>query len=273
LLDVVHDPTPEVRSATIEALSHFYDSSITAALRSALSDPMRSVRRAAVIALGIQAQRLDADSLVADLTPLLRDLHFEVCRQAVIALGRVGTETAVAALSQLLQSTQTPIELQVETVRALSWIGSASAMTVIRACFDSALPAYLPSITGTAAARDQLQREIVAILGRVESATAKIMALQILQQLLETAHPVSDTSPGKQQIAVSLGHLRDANAIPALIQLAADADLIVRLHAIAALKQTPSAYEQLQQRWSEIGSRCQDADDLKTGVEIALQEW
>jgi hypothetical protein len=100
-----------------------------------------------------------------------------------------------------------------------------------------------------------------------------------LLDLLHTDHPISQTSPGKQQIALSLGQLQDTNAIDALIHLVTDADLIVRLHAVAALKQLPGAYEKLQRQLVElrqVETSCgKEAGNsaLKQGIETALREW
>jgi HEAT repeat protein len=189
-----------------------------------------------------------------------------------MALGRVGTEAAVAALSGVLLSTHTPVELQVEVVRALAWIGSGFALQSIQSCLTS-------TSSRSASEQEQLQREVIAVLGRVESLTGRTIAVKLLLDLLHTAHPISQTSPGKQQIALSLGQLQDANAIDALIHLVMDADLIVRLHAVTALKQLPGAYEALQQRLVELKqaeTSCgEEADNsaLKQGIETALREW
>ncbi|HEY9906640.1 MAG TPA: HEAT repeat domain-containing protein, partial [Thermosynechococcaceae cyanobacterium] len=75
--------------------------------------------------------------------------------------------------------------------------------------------------------------------------------------------------PANQQaLALALGHLGQPAAIYPLIQLLAAPDPRTRLHAIAALKILPSAYEQLQSL-----SRSTQPKALQEGVAIALAEW
>jgi HEAT repeat protein len=269
LFSVVDDQIPEVRAAAIEALSHFHSPAITAVLIAALQDPHRNVRRAAVIALGIQADQGASAELVQHLSPLLWDLHPEVCRQAAIALGRVGTEAAIAILDRVLQSAHTPIDLQIEVVRALAWIGSAMALEPLKHYLLQT--AQLQTAQSSPPQSDALEQEMIAVLGRVESAEARQMAVQILLDLLHTRHPTAQTPQGKQQIALSLGQLQDASAIDALIHLLSDADASVRLHAIAGLKQLAAhgAHERLQTLLATDGI----PTELKTGIETALQEW
>lgn len=265
LLDVVNDLAPAVRSAAIEALSHFHDDSIMAVLQTALHDKTAAVRRAAAIALGLQADWRNPAELTQMLSPLLWDLDPEVCRQAAIALGRVGTEEAIAVLAQVFQSAHTPLALKIEIVRALAWIDTAAALAPLKQYLD----AEASSISSGPLV---LEREMITLLGRVESPEARRLAVDLLLHLLNTKHPLAQTSLGKQQIALSLGQLQDACAIEALIHLLADSDLSVQLHTLSALKQfaAQGAYQRLQTLLLDDVS----IDlTLKIGIESALQEW
>ncbi|QYO67985.1 HEAT repeat domain-containing protein [Leptolyngbya sp. 7M] len=263
LLSVMEDVNPQVRAAAMEALSHFRSSAITAMLVAALRDPNVPVRRAAVVALGIQAEAESPVELVEHLTPLLWDLNLEVCRQTAIALGRIGTEAAIHVLDRVLQSPHTPVELQMEVARALAWIDSALALRPLKT--------YLIQTASSGSDSLILAQEIVAVLGRVESPESRSMALEILLSLLHTAHPISQISSGKQQIALSLGQLQDASAIDALISMLSDANTSVQFHVIAALKQLAAhgAYDRLQ---TLLASDAVPAD-LKAGIANALREW
>ena len=89
--------------------------------------------------------------------------------------------------------------------------------------------------------------------------------------MLKSNHPATQSLVVKQAIALSLGQLGEMQAIEQLIQLLADADVGVKLHAITALKKLApeAAYGQLQQ----LATESELAPDLKQGVALALAEW
>lgn len=263
LLNAVEDADPKVRSAAIEALCYFQDVAITTVLQNALQDPAASVRRAAVIALGMQTRQQHSAEVTQLISPLLWDLNLDVCQQAAISLGRVGTEAAITVLSQALQSAHTPLDLQVEIVRALAWIGTAAALEPLKCYLDS---------PPTPSASLELEQEIITVLGRVDTSEARPIAVNLLLYLLKVRHPIAQTSQGKRHIALSLGQLQNPSAIDPLIALLADADVAVQLHAIAALKQLTlqGSYERLQALAAEP-DRVQPS--LQAGIALALQEW
>lgn len=267
LLDSATDTDPIVRATGLEALSHFYTPAISDILFCALGDPIAQVRKAAVIGLGLQADRQDKPRLVQRLQPLLWDLNLEVCRQAIIALGRVGTSDAVAVLANILQSPHTPTLLQVELVRVLAWIGSIQAIEGLRCFFDRRLD------LGHDNDEESLlvYEEAVTALGRVEPPEAKLQATEMLLNLLTSHHPAVRTTRGKQLLILSLGQLGQIVAMDSLIQLLSDADGGVKFHAIAALKQLDArlAYERLV----ELSRDSAVNPALKAGVILALQEW
>ena len=257
LLSVVRDPQIEVRAAAIEALSSFHDSRIPPVLLNALEDLGASVRREAAIGLSFRPDLREELDLVNRLLPRLYDFNLDVCTAAAIALGRLGTDAAATGLFQVLHSSHTPA-VQIEIVRSLGRVGTENSLEYLRSSLDR-----LASKT--------IWQEIVTVLGRIEQQQLKPLAAEILIELLKSHHPATENANVKQAIAMSLGQLGEIIAIDRLIQLLADTDAAVRLHAIAALKQLApeSVYHKLEQM-------TRDADltpELQQGVAIALQEW
>jgi len=261
LLSVVGDSQVAVRAHAIEALSSFHDSRIPPVLVAALKDPATAVRKEAVRALGVRAY-LDAElDLVNLLKPLLSDIRLEVCQQAAIAIGRVKTDAAAAALFELLRSPTTQVELQIETVRALSWMETATALAYLH----QTLMAQFTNINST------IYQEIVTVLGRVEKPELKGAAAEILIDLLKTGHPAVQETVSKKSLALGLGKLGDMRGLDALISMLGDADSSVRLHCMAALKQLGAA--EARQKLENLVKQESLEPRLKQGIAIALQEW
>ena len=260
LLESAADDSAEVRAAAVSALSQFQTSQALDAFWTGLSDPSAAVRRTAVIALEARTEQMigqfGAVALVNKLSPLLGDADLEVARQSALALGRIGNESAIAVLGSILQNSAFS-NLQLEVLRALAWTEKPAALAKIQQYLD------LHHASSTA-----LAQEILVVLGRVT--VCRSIATGILLNLLAESHPLAQTVMGKQQIALSLGQLQQAEAIDALIDLLADATVSVRLHATAALRQfaAQDVAEQLQQRLSHSDSSAA----LKAGIVTALQE-
>ena len=255
LLSVIRDSEVVVRSTAIEALSSFHDSRIPPVLLEALNDPAAVVRKEAAIGLGLRSDLREELDLLNRLKPLLYDFNPDVCQQAAIALGRLGTDEAAVALFNVLKSPATPVPLQIDFIRALGWVGSPKTLDYLQQAL---------TITSV-----ECVLEIVRVLGRVEQPILKTKAAQILIDFLNSQHPVRQVDTVKQAVAQAWGELGDVSAIDALIGLLADPATSVRLHTIAALKNFPSAYQQLEQ----LAADEQLAPALKEGVAIALAEW
>ncbi|MBW4465173.1 MAG: HEAT repeat domain-containing protein [Pegethrix bostrychoides GSE-TBD4-15B] len=267
LLKAATDSLAAVRVAAVVALSQLQAAEAAvfwAAFTARLSDAAAEVRRAAVMALGVRSELLTAElgveALVAALRPLLEDEALEVRRQAVLSLGRVSSEAAVAVLGQALHDPDS-LELQVELLHALAWTERPTALAQIQRYLERHLACQAAQPTA-------LDQEIVAVLGRITDQAA--LATQMLLGLLAAAHPIAQTVTGKQQIALSLGQLQQAEAIDPLIDLLADSAVTVRLHAAAALKQLAAqgAATQMQRRLSDPTSSAQ----LRATLVMALQE-
>ena len=258
LLGVAQDPQIEIRAAAIEALSSFHDSRVAPVLLNALNDVAAMVRREAVIGLSFRPDLQEELDLVNRLLPRLYDFNLDVCLAAAIALGRIGTDAAAAGLFNVLQSPHTPLSLQIEIVRALGRVGTEISLEYLRSSLY-----HLET--------SAVWQEIALVLGRIEQSNLKPKAAQILIELLQSNHSGLQQATIKQAIALSLGQLGQSEAIYALIQLLADADIAVRLHAIAALKQLNAefTYHKLKQ----MSSNTTLAPQLQQGIAIALQEW
>ncbi|MGV0025713.1 HEAT repeat domain-containing protein [Phormidesmis priestleyi] len=257
LLEVVNDSDPQIRATAIESLGSFHQSEISAALIRATQDPIATVRRAAVIALGFCAAEATELDLVSHLRPLLLDLNLDVCKQTAIALGRLGTLEATTALFQSLESIHTPEPLAIELIRALGWVGRSEALQDLHRALTQ-----LPLT-------ESLRQEVLVVLGRVEPPNLKPQATQILLDLL-THEAVARSPAARQAIALGLGQLGDLNALNPLIDLLADSNVSVRLHVVSALKTLApeTAYQRLEQL-----SQSERDSELGRGVAIALQEW
>ncbi|MEH2095002.1 HEAT repeat domain-containing protein [Nostoc sp.] len=257
LLSVVQDSQPTIRTAAIEALSSFHDERIPPILLNALDDIAATVRRAAVIGLGFRPDLREALDLVARLQPKLYDFNLDVCCVAAVSLSRMGCDEAAKHLFDLLISPQTPIKLQLETIRALSWLETPSSLEYLQTAFNQ--------ITS-----ETLWQEIVTVLGRVQKPQTT-QAAEILLQILQSQHLAIEIVSVKSAIALSLGQLGEIQAIEPLIWLLADSNVSVRLHAIAALKNLDG--EAAHQKLQQLANNAALTPDLQQGIAIALAEW
>lgn len=255
LLRVAQDPNTTVRATALEALSRFQDARVVSLMIAALRDPAAVVRSTAVATLGLRRDLVEALDLVQQIQPLLWDLQLGVCQQAAIALGRLATDEAVAALAQVLHTVTTPMPLRLATIRALGWTECPSALSHLRHSFYHQEDVVVC-------------REIVSVLGRVQQTDSQTQAAHILREALVSDHWVVQHAQIRQLIALSLGELRDAQALELLLSLLTDSDGSVRLHAIAALKklQDPTVLQRLQ----TLVTQDNLPPDLKQGIAIVL---
>ena len=255
LLSVVHDSQVAVRSTAIEALSSFHDSRIPPVLLEALEDGAAMVRKEAVTGLGLRSDLWAELDLLNRLKPLLYDFNQDVCQQAAIALGRLSSDEAAEALFEVIQSPATPVPLQIDFIRALGWVETSKALDYLQQVLANV------SVEGV--------HEIIKVLGRVEQPELKIRASQILLDFFHSEHPAAPSIPVRQALTQAWGHLGEQSTMDALLELLADPTDSVRLHAIAALKNFPTAHQQLEQL--AIDENLSPA--LKQGIAIALAEW
>ncbi|AHJ28772.1 HEAT repeat domain-containing protein [Nodularia spumigena CS-584] len=262
LLSVVEDAQPAVRSATLEALSSFHDQRLPPVLLNALEDVAATVRRAAVQGLGFRPDLSTELDLVTRLQPRLSDFNLEVCCAAAIALSRMGTDEAAKHLFQVLISPNTPLKLQLEIIRALIWVETLSGLAYLQqALYETTSEA--------------LWQEIITVLGQVQKPELMTPSAEILLDVLNSQHLVTVANPVgakiKSAIALGLGQLGNNQAVEPLILLLSDANQIVKLNVISALKKLDGevAYQQLQQ----LANTSTLTPDLQQGIAIALAEW
>lgn len=258
LLSVVQDSQAEIRAAAIEALASFHDEGIPSVLLNALDDVAATVRRAAVVGLGFRPDLCQALDLVTILQPKLYDINLDVCRTAVVTLSRMGSDNAAKYLFDLLISPQTPLTLQLETIRALGWMEIPSSLEYLQIGFHQST---LPSVW----------EEIVTVLGRVQKPQLTTLATEILLKVLESQHPAIKIANIKSPIALSLGQLGKIQAIEPLVLLLADSNASVRLHAIAALKNLDK--ELVRQQLQKLANNAGLTPDLREEIAIALAQW
>ncbi|MEH2302342.1 MAG: HEAT repeat domain-containing protein [Nostoc sp.] len=258
LLSVVQDSQVAICAAAIEALSSFHDQRVPPVLLNALDDIAPTVRRAAVLGLGFRPDLREALDLVIRLQPKLYDFNLDVCCAAAVSLSRMGSEQAAQELFKVLISPHTPLPLQLETIRALVWVGTPSSLEYLQTAFNQ--------ITS-----ETLWQEIVTVLGRVQKPQLTTPAAEILLQVLRSQHPATEIASIKSAIALSLGQLGKMQAIEPLISLLADSNASVRLHTIAALKNLDG--EAAHQKLQQLANNATLTPDLQQGIAIALAEW
>lgn len=261
LLTVLQNSQVAVRTLVIEALSTFHSPHIAAALVPALKDPAASVRRAALSGLGSYPELVKELSLVDLLAESLWDVNLSVCQEAALSLGRLGLDAGIPFLAQVLRSPHTPLALQRDSIRALGWIGSQMALTTLQTLLLDSPPDY----------STEVYQDIVETLGRWPDPALQAIAAQGLMESLSSAALIQQNPQLRQSIALILGHLKQPQALDPLIQLLADQDDRVRLHAIVALKtlDAPAAY----QRLAHLQTSQDVSQELRQGVAIALREW
>ena len=247
LLTVVKDPDAKIRAIVIEALGSFHNVEIPPILLEALDDIAAPVRKEAITGLGFRSDVREELDLVDKLIPKLYDSNIEVCCTAAVSLGRLGSDIATEALKSVLNSPLTPINLQLECIRALGRIETPLSLQYLHSCLNEhSLP---------------VQQEVVKVLGQVQK--LKVIAGDILIESLQLSNGV------KSAIALSLGRLGEIKAVDPLINLLANPDTTVKLHAIASLQQLAPAYQKLQQ----LRNDAIISPTLKQGIEFALSEW
>lgn len=235
LLQVVNHPDPTIRAKAIDALHSFDDPRIPPVLVAALNDTAAPVRKSAVTGLGWCCSHKEPHyppnvDVVQLLKERLWDFNLEVCQQAAIALSRLGTDTAAAAIFELFQSVATPVPLQVTAARSLHWMATPTALKY--------LEQILCQTTVT-----EVFREIISGLGQIESPELAPIAYQIIIPALQTDRPHSPIHDSTIKISVawaiaslnSHSQLQPPSLTEALNHLLTDPDIRVQLHVRHAL--------------------------------------
>jgi HEAT repeat protein len=140
LLGAADDPDPQIRTLTIEALGSFHDPRIPPLLLAKLTDVLASVRQAAVIALCLRADLAAELDLVTHLRPLLFDLNLAVCEATALGLARLTDVRVVELLKQVAIDDLTPATLRSQAILGLGWIGTEAAIATLGSLLNVASP-------------------------------------------------------------------------------------------------------------------------------------
>lgn len=264
LLSVVKNANEEVRMTAISALSNYCDSRIPIVLISALKDRVAPIRKAAVIGLSAYTNLQKELGLVKLLQPLLWDLNLEVCQQAAIALGKVGTNSAATALFELLKTATVPVILKIDAVRGLGWIQTEVSLEYLQNLLKY-------NFLVAENYQQQIINEIITALGKFEHPQLKPQATDILIDFIASGSAVLESSPVQKSLALALGYLGDIRALDYLIQLLENDDASVRLHCVAAMKKL--APEIAYQKLVSLSSEATLNSNLKAGIATAVGEW
>jgi HEAT repeat protein len=265
------------KAIALDALLRFSDPRIPPLLIQTLTHPHGAIRLAAVTGIGLHAEAVQASlrvngaadaglDLVALLAPLLEDLNPQVAQQAAIALGRIGTSSAWDALDRTWRSPSSSEALKQDVIHALGQGEQAETLGRLEAYFQSLLSSEVED-----SAALHLCQVLIAELGGTHTEALRPVAASILINALSLPTPLGRSPQIRRAIAFQLGHLRCVEALDALIQLLAEADVSTRLHAIAALKQVAPVDARL--RLETLAHSPAVAPDLCQGARFALAEW
>jgi HEAT repeat protein len=120
----------------------------------------------------------------------------------------------------------TPEVLKIAAAQALAWQGTAAALTVLIAAWESL-------------SRD-VQIALVQGLSQITSPSLRTQIGHSVQQWLITLPATAEHSVLRRNLVMLLGQVGGDAAIPMLQTLRQDVDAGVRLHAEAALRSTPT---------------------------------
>ncbi len=254
-LDVVmaaaDDPAGTIRESAATALGNLGNASATTALRRLLRDGQASVRNAAAEALG----RLRPSEAAEDLRNALDDSHPMVSEAAARALERMGDAGLIAALQGILRNPDAPCaaapqllaELAADTVLpalllltrepstavregaayGLGKIGTAEAAdALVRLCWaDSSEDVRYAAVSRLGALKyPEAMPAILARLRDDESTLVRSRAATALADFGDRSvvDPLCEAldDPGVSRFAaIALGRIKDAKAVPALVEL------------------------------------------------------
>lgn len=260
MVSIAKDDDAMVRYYAIDALGSFHGAAVTPVLLTALSDSSAAVRKAAVMALGRRQDLQERHQLSQQIQPLLWDIDLAVSCQAALALGRLGADDTLEALQRILLSQNTPLNLRIDTVRALEWYCDSSATdtaegnTAMGQAFAVLTQALIEfgrdlgrdldsgSALGnqdsdsdrglTPQGKSQLMVAIIRVLGDLRHGSMAQDATEILSQQLRYQPPAIVL----QAIIMALASLGQPQAFAALLPLLNHPADAVPIHTIAALK-------------------------------------
>ncbi len=254
LLPAAQHEQAEIRTAAMEALSAFHQPQILPVLIKGLSDPSPDVRQISVTGLGYWPnETLD---WIAMIQPLLQDDSLKVSQQTAWTLGRL---QLIQPLLERLK-TEGPIPLKLTIIQALGQIGTRQALQGLHQIFSGSVGSESLELT----------RGVIDAIATTQ--TQQPFATQLLIDILDQPQSaISLNATLLKTIATALGQLGQTEAMEPLIQLLAQPDIGVRLHAIAALKHLENNH--VYTRLQTLAHTPKIQPELAEGIAIALQEW
>jgi HEAT repeat protein len=223
LLSVVNDQDSTIRTTAIATLRNFDTPEIKSVMINALKDYVSSVRKEAVIGLGLKLKASEDIELVKLMSPLLQDLNLSVAQQTAISLSRSSHTLAIESLDKVLQGENIPEPLKVTIVRSLAWIATPESLQ----CLDKYIHQSDLSTT----------LEIITVLGRVTKLNLKNQAVAILSNFYEIQSPKLRHSEILQGLCYSLKQLNAVTTINILREIETNNNPQIRFHAQSALKE------------------------------------
>ena len=244
-----------LRKALVDCLGKAGDASAITELVAALTDPMRNVREAAILALAaissrhpeqVRLQLAECEkgpAAVAAIGYLDDEFNESLKRASVRVLGWLAAEDAVEPLLQLLEYES----LQQEAMAALVDIGNAAPRTLLtswpavkgnrRACL-----AYVFGESKCAESLPLLQeglRDVDPQIVRMSAyALGKIGAVQMLPDLVDCLqNDSSEVQEAASQALISLGHQFPDETFAALQPLLAHSEPRQRMFAVMVLRE------------------------------------
>ncbi|RLB68026.1 MAG: hypothetical protein DRH08_02130 [Deltaproteobacteria bacterium] len=244
-----------LRKALIDCLGKAGDASAISELLAALTDPMRNVREAAILALveisGRHLEQVQQQLATCEQGPVavivssyLDDETNDLLKRASIKLlGWLGVRDAVEPLLRLLEFES----LQQEAMTALVDIGSADPQALLMSwpAVSGSQRAYLAYVLGEAGCSDGLPllqqglRDVDPQIVRMSAyALGKIGAVQMLPDLVECLqNNSSEVQESASQALISLGHQFPDETFAALQPLLGHNDPRQRMFAVMVLRE------------------------------------
>ncbi len=252
LLSVAMDPDPAAQVIAVEALSSFHDQRIPPLLIEKLTDSHDTVRQAAVVGLGLRSDLVTNLGLVEHLAPLLRDPEPQVAIAAAMALGRMDTDAAVAALTSFQPEWQGKLGLQI--LRSLGWLNRSAAIDALEKMLATQPlePAAIEAIRALGQQQVHPDRASTALMNHL----ARVPAILGMRS--------------KQEIATALGNLQGSKLVEHLVQLLGDADAPVRWQAIYCLQQQGL---DVRSRLQELAVNSNHSPELQASLDECLKNW
>jgi HEAT repeat protein len=256
LLSVMTDPDPVVQEIALEALSSFHDQRVPPLLLTKLTDIHATLRRVAATGLGLRKDLVLTLDLVSNLQPLLQDPEPAVAIAAAVALGRMDTDDAGAALTSIDPAWSSELGLQI--LRSLGWLNRVAVLDALDRILEQEV------VDGWS---ENAAIEAIRAVGqqRVDADRASQSLMNFLKR-----SAASLTVRSQQEIVVAIGNLQGSQMVDHLVQCLDDAQKPVRWQAIYFLQQQG---ETVHARLQALAARPNNLPELQSTLAECLSSW